>query len=86
MNITENQIAKIEARLRALEAIIQCLPGVVTSEVLEVVLHQIKSRPYRHPDDVAGLSMAEEQDLAEDALNEIWRQMRDESPVFAAHS
>lgn len=81
MDIADEKLAKLEARLRALEAIVQCLPVVVTTEVLERARHEITMRPYHHPDSVVdGLTMAQQQELADDALNEIWRQMK-ESPA-----
>ncbi len=80
MELTERHVVRLEARLRALDAIIQSVPEVFTNEVLQDARDHITGRPYRHPEDVAGLSITEGQELADDALNEIWRQMR-EAPV-----
>lgn len=82
MSIVDENFARLEARIRALEAIIQCLPSVVTTDVLERARHEITTRPYRHPDSVVdGLTVAQQQELADDALAEIWRQMNDDPAV-----
>jgi hypothetical protein len=75
MGITDDQVAKLEARLRAIEAILNCLPTVVTTEVLARARREI-GRPYRHPDSVVDmLNIAQQRELADAALTEIERQM-----------
>lgn len=72
---SEDQIAALEARVRALEAIIHNLP-VVTQDVMEAAGHEIVSRRPHHPMDATDRPHEELRASAEDALTEIWRQLR----------
>lgn len=79
MEISEQQIAKLEARLRALEAIIAFAPQVFTQELFQSVERDMRRR-YDHPLAVTDQPRAELKELESEALDEIWRQMQ-EVPV-----
>jgi DUF438 domain-containing protein len=79
MSTAHEELAKLEARLRALEAIVQAVPQVFTQDVFERVEQNMRRR-YDHPLAVTDQPRTEIEKLESEALNEIWREMS-EAPV-----
>jgi hypothetical protein len=76
MHENESTIGLLEARLRALETIIQNLPAV-SQEVLEAAKHEIDTRRPYHPMESDEVGYDKRRELADHALAEIWRQKRE---------